>query len=157
MIIAPASPFDPDALALLTASHALMGSLFPAESNHGLDAAGLAAPGVLFFCAREDEDAPALGCGALALRDGPDGPYGEIKAMFTAPDARGLGLAAAILARLEAEARSRALPCLRLETGEALAAAIRLYARAGFRRRGPFGGYGPDPLSVFMEKPLSPA
>ena len=31
----------------------------------------------------------------------------------------------------------------------------RLYERAGFHRRGPFGTYRDDPLSVFMEKPLS--
>ena len=43
---------------------------------------------------------------------------------------------------------------LRLETGIKQDAAIRLYESAGFRRRGPFGSYRDDPLSVFMEKPL---
>ncbi len=27
-----------------------------------------------------------------------------------------------------------------------------LYRKLGFKERGPFGPYGPDPLSVFMEK-----
>jgi putative acetyltransferase len=44
---------------------------------------------------------------------------------------------------------------LRLETGIKQDAAIHLYENAGFRRRGPFGSYRDDPLSVFMEKPLS--
>ena len=43
---------------------------------------------------------------------------------------------------------------LRLETGIKQDAAIRLYESAGFHRRGPFGSYRDDPLSVFMEKPL---
>jgi putative acetyltransferase len=43
---------------------------------------------------------------------------------------------------------------LRLETGIKQEPAIRLYESAGFRRRGPFGSYRDDPLSVFMEKPL---
>jgi putative acetyltransferase len=39
-----------------------------------------------------------------------------------------------------------------LETGPSQPEAISLYARAGYERRGPFGGYGPDPFSVFMQK-----
>ena len=46
------------------------------------------------------------------------------------------------------------LPALRLETGVRQPAALRLYERAGYARRGPFGGYPDDPLSVFMEKLL---
>jgi putative acetyltransferase len=34
------------------------------------------------------------------------------------------------------------------------AAARTLYARAGFAECGPFGGYGPDPNSVFMTRTL---
>ena len=32
--------------------------------------------------------------------------------------------------------------------------ALALYRSAGFVEIGPFGKYGPDPLSLFMEKPL---
>jgi len=44
---------------------------------------------------------------------------------------------------------------LRLETGVESHAALNLYTQAGFRKRGPFGDYREDPLSVFMEKELS--
>jgi putative acetyltransferase len=44
---------------------------------------------------------------------------------------------------------------LRLETGPYQPDAIGLYERCGFARRGPFGAYADDPLSVFMEKTLA--
>ena len=46
------------------------------------------------------------------------------------------------------------LQALMLETGIHQAPAIRLYERAGFVRREPFGDYQADPLSLFMEKRL---
>jgi putative acetyltransferase len=39
-----------------------------------------------------------------------------------------------------------------LETGIRQPEALGLYERLGFVRRGPFGDYAEDPLSVFMEK-----
>ena len=43
---------------------------------------------------------------------------------------------------------------LRLETGTVSHTALALYESVGFKRRGPFAGYRPDPLSVFMERLL---
>ena len=43
---------------------------------------------------------------------------------------------------------------LRLETGVKQPEALTLYSAAGFVEISPFGAYGPDPLSVFMEKRL---
>jgi len=60
-----------------------------------------------------------------------------------------------MLASLEAQARSKQVAILRLETGVESHAAVGLYTHAGFRQRGPFGDYREDPLSVFMEKELS--
>jgi putative acetyltransferase len=148
LLVEPGDPRDPEAAALLAASHALMESLFPAEENHYLSVDALAAPGIRFFVARRD--GRVLGCGALASRDG----YGELKSMFVAEEARGTGVADALMARLEAEARGAGLPLLRLETGSALAAAQRLYARHGFGFRGPFGDYTENATSRFMEKRL---
>ena len=147
--IAKGDPRAPGPRALLEASHALMQELFPAESNHFLSSDALCAPEIAFFVATEGE--VTLGTGALADK----GDYGEVKSMFTAEAARGKGVAAAMLGALEAEARTRALPQLMLETGNTLHAAHRLYERAGFTYRGPFGDYPDDPLSYFMEKPLT--
>ena len=148
IIVEPGDPRDPAARDLLGQSHSLMRSLFSPEDNHFLDVERLAQDDILFFVAREF--GATLGTGALALRDG----YGEVKSMFTAPFVRGRGVAGMILDRLELEARARGLPLLRLETGTGLDAAHRLYARMGFRPRGPFGDYEPSAYSVFLEKPL---
>jgi putative acetyltransferase len=151
LTVSSADPHDAGATALLLRSHALMRALFPPEDNFFLDINALAAPDIRFFVAKRG--AETLGTGALALREG----YGEVKSMFVADDARGQGVAGALLTRIEAEARAFGLPCLRLETGNLLHDAHRLYARHGFAPRGPFGDYPDAPSSIFMEKPLSPA
>jgi putative acetyltransferase len=58
------------------------------------------------------------------------------------------------MARLEAEARGLGLGALKLETGDDLYPAHRLYRRHGFTDCGPFGDYAEGPHSVFMEKRL---
>jgi putative acetyltransferase len=141
-------PRDPAASTLLRQSHALMESLFPPEDNFYLDIDALTAADIAFFVARRGSE--ALGTAALADK----GEYGEVKSMFVAEAARGLGVGAALLARVEAEARGRGLPLLMLETGNLLHAAHRLYERAGFRKRGPFGAYPDARSSLFMEKRL---
>jgi putative acetyltransferase len=77
-----------------------------------------------------------------------------VKRMFVMPTSRGLKLGRRILDTLEAEARREKLAFLRLETGISQPEAIGLYHAAGFVERDPFGGYQPDPLSLFMEKRL---
>ena len=82
--------------------------------------------------------------------------------MYVREAVRGRGVAPALLARLEAEARGAGLPLLRLETGDRQMAALRFYERSGFRRCGAFGDYAaqaPSAVvrSVFMEKRLAPA
>jgi putative acetyltransferase len=53
-----------------------------------------------------------------------------------------------------AEAAGASVEMLRLETGIANHAALARYQKTGFKRRGPFADYRPDPLSVFMERRL---
>ena len=137
-----------DVEALLRAARASMTGLYPPESCHGLDLGAYERPEVTLFVAREN--GVALGCGAFQLHG--DGSA-EIKSMFVAPQARGRGIGREVLAAIEAAVRGR-VSALRLETGVKQLAAIRLYERAGFRRRAPFGSYRDDPLSVFMEKAL---
>jgi putative acetyltransferase len=148
--VAPASPREPEALALLRQSDAYFAALYPAESNHLLGADELDRPGVRFLLARRH--GRALGCGALVL--GPADGEGELKRLFVVPEARGHGVGREILAALETTARQAGVPTLRLETGVAQPESLGLYRRHGYVERGPFGGYGPDPLSVFMEKRL---
>lgn len=150
LIVEIAKPSSPGPRALLEQSHSMMRDLFPPEDNYFLDLEELRGPDIRFYAARDG--AETLGTGALALKRG----YAEVKSMFTSEAARGRGVAAAILRALEDEARGEDITVLRLETAEALDAAIRLYERHGFTRRGIFGDYRPNATSVFMEKILSP-
>jgi putative acetyltransferase len=137
-----------DVRALLRMAWSSSAALYPPESCHGLDLADYARPEVTLLVARAQ--GLALGCGAWQLHG--DGSA-EVKSMFVLPEARGRGVGRAILAAIE-QALGGRVTTLRLETGVRQPAAIRLYEAAGFRRRGPFGGYRDDPLSIFMEKPL---
>ena len=141
-------PVRADVEGLLRAARAMMASLYPPESCHGLDLAAFERPEVALFVAREG--GVAVGCGAFQLHG--DGSA-EVKSMFVPPEARGRGIGRKVLAAIEAAVRGR-VSALRLETGVKQLVAIRLYEAAGFRRRGPFGSYRDDPLSVFMEKAL---
>jgi putative acetyltransferase len=148
IIVAISDPHDPQATALLEQSHALMQSLFPPEDNFFLSIDDLVAPDIHFYTARIGDR--ISGTGALRVCDG----YGEVKSMFVDPAARGQGVADAILRQIIDQARALGLAWLRLETGDALAAAHRLYARHGFAPCGPFGDYPAAKTSLFMEKPL---
>jgi putative acetyltransferase len=80
--------------------------------------------------------------------------------MYVRPEARGRGIADALLSRIESETRNAGLAVLRLETGDKQIAAMRLYDRAGFRPCAAFGDYAMMPpyaiaTSVFLEKTLS--
>ena len=148
MIVEEGDPADPQARALLKASHALMESLFPPEDNFYLDIDALKAPHIHFYVARRH--GRIVGTGALADK----GDYGEVKSMFVAEEARGTGAADALLNRIEDKARDLGLPVLKLETGNVLHAAHRLYARHGFGPCDPFGDYLAAGSSIFMEKRL---
>jgi putative acetyltransferase len=131
---------------------ALKGPYKP-EQHHALSYDELFQDHVRMFMARLD--GVAVGCGGVALLDG----FAEVKRMFTRPAARRLGVARAIMARLESEARSAGYALLRLETGMYQQESIAFYERAGFHRRDPFGDYlalPPDAIatSLFFEKGL---
>lgn len=147
--IALERPDQPEVAALIDELDAFQKPLYPPESHHGIPVDALMQPHVLFAVARDEGE--AIGCGAVVLNDG----WGELKRMFVRPSLRGRGVAQGILAFLESSARQRGFPLMRLETGVSQPEALRLYERAGYVRRGPFGSYGPDPLSVFMEKSIA--
>ena len=110
--VAPESPDQPDVAAFLAASTAYAQSLYPTESNHLVDLRILMSANARFFVARRERD--ALGCGALII--GPDGTA-ELKRMWVAREARGLGVGRAILMELEGQARKEGVALLCLETG----------------------------------------
>ncbi|RIX31418.1 GNAT family N-acetyltransferase [Amnibacterium setariae] len=125
-----------------------MRRISPPESVHALDPQALAAPGVVFLTARDD-DGSLLGCGALKDLGGGDA---ELKSMRTAPAARGRGVATAVLVALVDLARERGERRLLLETGTGpfFEPAVRLYLRHGFVPCGPFADYAEDPHSRYL-------
>jgi putative acetyltransferase len=148
--IAAERPDHPEAIALIESSDAYMAALYPAQSNHLLDVWSLMHPDVTFIVARID--GRMMGCGAVV--DSGEG-WAEIKRMFVSPAARGRRIGRRLLERLEVIAAERGASMLRLETGGKQPEALALYASAGFVEIGPFGKYGPDPLSIFMEKAIA--
>jgi putative acetyltransferase len=142
-------PRQPELLAMLEDSDRYYAALYPAESNHLLDASMLAGPEVTFLVARVPDR--IAGFGAVVRHSA---EFGEIKRMYVDPAMRGMRLGRSILAALEDRARAEGLPCLRLETGVKQPEAIALYRSAGYEEIPAFGDYQPDPLSIFMEKRL---
>jgi DNA-binding MarR family transcriptional regulator/GNAT superfamily N-acetyltransferase len=88
----------------------------------------LVAPKGAFLLAHLDGE--AIGCGAIKVL----GPrVGEIKRMWVAPGARGLGIAQRLLEALETRATAMGLSTLRLDTQRSLVEARALYERNGYR------------------------
>jgi putative acetyltransferase len=124
-----------DVRLLIGELEATLAAEYPPEQRHGVSLDTLFQPHIRFFTARLD-GAPA-GCGGVALLS----EFAEVKRMYVRPALRGRGVAQALLARIEAEARAAGLAWLRLETGDRQLAAMRLYEREGFVRCAPFGDY----------------
>ena len=98
----------------------------PALSRFG-DVAEYAPPSGLLMLARLGGE--AIGCGALKFTS----PAAtEIKRMWVAPTARGLGVGGRLLGRLEDEARLRGAEVVRLDTNHNLSEAIALYRATGY-------------------------
>ena len=76
-----------------------------------------------------------VGCGALKLHGSAPA---ELKRMWVAPEARGLGLGRRLLWTLERHAADAGARAVRLETNRTLVEAIRLYRTAGYREVAPF-------------------
>ena len=147
MPIAIEHPDQPDIVRLIEELDAYQTPLYPSSSHHGIDMSALCKPNVVFAVARS-YDGRAIGCGAVVLGR----EYGEIKRMYVRPGSRGQGIAKALLAFLESQARARGLTAFKLETGSKQSEAIDLYSRSGYVRCDPFGEYTEDANSVFMSK-----
>ncbi|HEX4360865.1 MAG TPA: helix-turn-helix domain-containing GNAT family N-acetyltransferase [Pseudonocardia sp.] len=103
-----------------------------ARSNPAAESELLLPAGLLLVAELGDEP---VGCGALRFHlDG----VCEIKRMWVAPAARGMGLGRRLLGALEVRAAEQGARVLRLETNRTLAEAISLYRSAGFTEVAPF-------------------
>jgi DNA-binding MarR family transcriptional regulator/GNAT superfamily N-acetyltransferase len=101
---------------------------FDANADQSALVADMAPPSGLFVIARVDGD--AVGCGGFK-RVGET--TAEIKRVWTAPSARGLGVARRMLRALDAAAREAGVKTLRLDTNRALIEAHALYRSEGYR------------------------
>ena len=98
-----------------------------------------------------EEGAP-VGCGALrTLEPG----VGEIRHVWVASTARGLGLARRLVSDLEIQAAARGLNVIRLGTHRALTQAIQLYRTSGYAEIPAYGAVAHTHL--WFEKRLAPA
>jgi GNAT superfamily N-acetyltransferase len=95
----------------------------------------------------------AVGCGGWRSH-GDTEDVAEIKRMYTAPEARGYGVARAMLAALEESARQRGRKRAILETGERQPEAIALYEACGYARIPHFGFYKDEPNVVSFGRDL---
>lgn len=92
-----------------------------------------------------------VGCGAFKPFDG---LTVEIKRMYVRPEARGKGIAVAVLEELERWAREEGFDSAVLETGFKQPEAIRLYEKSGYSRIPNYGQYAGIENSLCMRKSL---
>jgi GNAT superfamily N-acetyltransferase len=110
-------------------------------------AAELSPPGGAFIVGYEGET--PVCCGGVKRL--PDGAC-EIKRMYVAPEARGRGVARALLHALEDQARALGYTIARLDTGPKQPHARALYESEGYVEVGNFNG---NPVATFFgERPL---
>jgi DNA-binding MarR family transcriptional regulator/GNAT superfamily N-acetyltransferase len=88
--------------------------------------------GLLLIAYLRDEP---IGCGAVKHHDGEPS---DIKRMWVAETARGLGVGRRLLGELESAASRSGAPATRLETNRVLTEAIGLYRSAGYEEVAPF-------------------
>jgi GNAT superfamily N-acetyltransferase len=121
-----------------------------------VDEADFDPPTGLFLVVYEDDRAVACGGWRVADHVEPGLLAGdaELKRMYVRPEARGRGLARAVLAELERRALAAGQRRMILETGTRQPEAIALYRSAGYLDIPGFGFYKGSPLSVCLAKEL---
>jgi GNAT superfamily N-acetyltransferase len=110
-------------------------------------ARAMAAPEGAFLVAYAEGD--AVGCAGLVRLDS---ETAEVKRMYVAPEARGHGIARALLGVLEQAARNLGYERIRLDTSAGQPEAKVLYESSGYR---PIPRYNDNEYAAFwFEKPL---
>lgn len=138
MIVKIEKANSPAATAMIAALNADLACRYPGSPIFGIDAKHFETAGGVFAIGYEDEAAVASG----ALRPWLDAI--EVKRMFVRPSHRGRGLAKAMMAFLQDEAKKRGYLRMVLETGSGQPEAIALYRRLGWVEIAPFGPYAED-------------
>ena len=132
VVVDVADPRLPAARSCLRAYFAELGRRFDTgfDPSIGISATDteMSLPAGLFLLASLHDEPD--GCGGLKLHA--DDATAEIKRMWVAPPARGLGLGRRLLAELERHAGERGTRIIRLETNGNLAEAISLYRNSGY-------------------------
>jgi GNAT superfamily N-acetyltransferase len=135
--VAPIDPGHPDAQHCLHAYFSELDRRFDAGFDPALsipaDLEELRPPAGLFLVASLRAD--PIGCGGLKFHGKEPA---EIKRMWVAESARGLGVGRRLLSELEDCAAEYGARAVRLETNKALAEAISLYRSAGYMEVAPF-------------------
>jgi DNA-binding MarR family transcriptional regulator/predicted GNAT family N-acyltransferase len=131
VMFAVADPASPEARACMAAYFAELGERFdggfdPGASLPATDGDLVEPAGLLLLARLHGEP---VGCGALKFHGTEPA---ELKRMWVANRARGLGLGRRLLAELEDQARRHGATVVRLETNQALTEAITLYRSAGY-------------------------
>jgi len=135
--IAPADPADPRARHCVREYSAELGRRFPggfdpARSRQVRDEELRPPAGVLLLATLQSEP---VGSGCLRFHDG---GWAEIKRLWVASSARGLGVGRRLLAELEARAAEASCSAVRLDTNASLVEAIAMYHSTGYREVAPF-------------------
>jgi DNA-binding MarR family transcriptional regulator/GNAT superfamily N-acetyltransferase len=129
--VAPIDPAHPNARHCLRAYFADLDRRFETGFDPTLsipaDEEEMRPPAGLFLLASLRTE--PIGCGALKFHAGKPA---EVKRMWVAESARGLGIGRRLLSELENHAIAHGARTLRLETNKSLAEAISLYRSAGF-------------------------
>jgi GNAT superfamily N-acetyltransferase len=147
--VAIEDPLSPDAAALMDELTRTLTRITGEGGAASFDVADVCAPGGMFVVARSPRGEP-LGCGAIRPLSE---RVGEVKRMYARPGKRGVG--SAVLAFLEARARSLGYRALWLETRRVNTAASAFYTRRGYQPIDNYGRYAGRPECVCLGKVLA--
>lgn len=142
---------DANTVCLLTTHARLALGSARCRTGHALDVDALRDPTIEVWSIWRRDHPVAVG----AIRR-LSAEHGELKSMFVADDARGMGVGQALLEHLIEVARRRGMTHLSLETGasEYFKAARRLYAGNGFEVCDAFADLPSHPDSIFMTRAI---
>jgi GNAT superfamily N-acetyltransferase len=136
--IRPSRYLAPAAVALVAAAMADLGQRYGDGDETPVEAIEFDPPHGMFLIAWRDRT--AIGCVGWRSHGVTD-EVAELKRLYVAPDARGTGVAAALIAAVEESVRRTGRTRMILECGVKQPEAIACYEKAGYTRIDDFGFY----------------